>query len=51
MYESDKLKESNVGKSRSTHVRVRNAYKVLDGNLREADHSEDLRADGKMLLR
>jgi hypothetical protein len=27
---------------------VRNAYRVLDGNLREADHSGDLSADGKI---
>jgi hypothetical protein len=40
-----------VGKSSTTHARVRNAYRVLGGNLREADCLGDLSVDGKMLLR
>jgi hypothetical protein len=43
--------ENDVGKSCNTHPRVRNAYKVLDKNLRVADHMGDPSMDGKMLLR
>jgi hypothetical protein len=40
-----------VGRSCSTHVRVRNVYKVWMENLREADHLEDPSMGGEMLLR
>jgi hypothetical protein len=40
-----------VGKSCSAHARVRNAYKVLDKNLRATDCLEKQSADGKVLLR
>jgi hypothetical protein len=29
---------------------VRNAYKILFGNLKGRDHSEDLHVDGKIIL-
>jgi hypothetical protein len=29
---------------------TRNAYRILDGNLKERDHSEDLGVDGRTIL-
>jgi hypothetical protein len=43
----DQTKKYELGQECSTHGKIRNTYKLLFGNLKEREHSEDLGVDGK----
>jgi len=41
--------KNEMERTRSTHGRDENIYKILVGKLKGRDHSEDLGVDGKIL--
>jgi hypothetical protein len=48
----DQINEDEMGRACRTHGEMRDAYRILDGKLKEREHSEDLGVDGgSMVLR